>query len=187
MTLCLKQRFSALTLSLHLLFHRVLDFSRRYYIFKLYTVYLYAPLVGCLVKYRGHFRVYSVTRGKSTVKLKLTYYITKRRSGKVFKRAYRINRSVSVKPRVENPEINNCVYLHSNVIFGYNRLRRRVYHLFFKRYLLCNFFYYRDLYMKSRSPCGFVLAQNFNYIFRCLRNNSDVCKKQNSNDYARDY
>ena len=64
-TLCFKDCLTSFTLCLHLLFHCVLNFTRRNNVFKLYSVYLNAPRVGRFVEDNSDFCINGITRCKS--------------------------------------------------------------------------------------------------------------------------
>jgi len=136
MSLCLKQSLSAVALSLHLLFHGVLDLCGRNDILKLNAAYLDAPLIRGLVKDSCHLAVYGITGGESSVKLKLTYKVTKSCRREIFKGGDGVDRSVCVKLCVIDTEIHHGIYLHRYVILCDNGLGRRVKHLLLESYLL---------------------------------------------------
>ena len=112
-----------MTLCLHLLFHGILNLTRRDDVFKLDAVNLNAPWVGCFVKNNTYFCIYGITRCKRCVKLHLTYDITKRGCREIFNSRNRMFNTVCVKLGVGYLKEHNRIYLHSYVILGDNGLR----------------------------------------------------------------
>ena len=126
MSLCLQKCLTAVTLSLHLLFHRLLNFFRRNDVLKFNACNLDAPLVCGIVKDGCHLAVYSVTRGESAVEFKFADNVTQSGCGKIFKCVDGVNHAVCKQFCIKNTEENNGVNLHGNVVLCDNRLRRRV-------------------------------------------------------------
>ena len=162
--LCAQDSFAAFAFRFHLLFHRVLNLTRRKNVFKLNAVDLDAPRVGRLVKDSSDFSIDCVTRGQRVVKLKLADDISERCCSKIFNRRNGILNAVSIKLRVGDLIENNGVNLHCNVVLCNNGLRLEVNNLLLERNNFCNAFKYRNFNMQSRLPGCTVRAEPFNDV-----------------------
>lgn len=113
------------------------------------------------------------------VKLKLADNITQRRCGEILKRAHRIYGTVCIQLRIVYAVEYNGVDLHRYIVLGYDRLRGRINDLFLERDPLCDFLDKRDLDMYSGFPRSAIFSEKFDYEFRCLRNDTNICKNEN--------
>ena len=183
-TLGTQDQLAAFALGLHLLFHRILNFTGRDDVFQLHAVDLDAPRIGSLIQNGAHTRVDRIARGKRTVKIQLTNHITKRGSGKIFNGENGVGH---VQLAVGDLIIHDRVDLHTYIILGNDRLRREVHDLLHQIDAFADAVNERDLQVKTVLPGFMVRAKSLNDVGVRLRHDVNVGDHGNEHQDQNNY
>ena len=175
---CDEDGFPPFTLCSHLLFHSNLDILWRCDVLYLHTVDLDAPRVGGFIEHHAYLGIDVFSAGQRFVKFQFTDDISEGGGSEVFDGVHRAFHTIGIEFRIGYLEINYRVYLHGHIIFGDDRLRRKVYDFFLERDFSGDLVYQRDLKVQTHLPCAVVSAESFHDICPCLRYDPDVGYQQ---------